>query len=156
MFLTTLGLLVERLALRATGGLSAGRSLALGSRVQADWKEQLRCRQDRGRPGRGRRRRLNLCSRDTRIGRHQASRSWCICAHTHKLSCTLLLPQHSEDCSHWLSHSEGQGSSQSPGLTGLTGALSLARQDCVRPVHRASQCPAQAQPRGGAQELWRR
>lgn len=103
MFLTTLGLLVERLALRATGGLSAGRSLALGPRVQAG-QGQVEAWE-----GKKEEAALVLMGHT----HWQTPGFWALVhmrvrarTHTHELSCTLLLPQHAEHCSHWLSHSE--------------------------------------------------
>ena len=51
------------MGVEGTAGLSAGRSLALGSSVWADRKEQLPCRAGQGQLGAGRgRRRLHWCS----------------------------------------------------------------------------------------------
>ena len=71
VFLITLGAPGGEVGVESTGGLSAGRSLALGSSVWADRKEQLRCRAGQGQVGAGRgRRRLHWCSQalaDTRL-----------------------------------------------------------------------------------------
>ena len=53
VFLITLGAPGGEVGVESTGGLSAGRSLALGSSVWADRKEQLRCRAGQGQVGAG-------------------------------------------------------------------------------------------------------
>ena len=67
------------MGVEGTGGLSAGRSLALGPSVWADRKEQLPCRAGQGAGG-GWKRKEEAALVFTGIGRYQAVSA---CVHTH-------------------------------------------------------------------------